>query len=120
MAEKRKYSIKNTLGMFDLIKGVIMIMVMLGHTYGLFDELNKYDSINAQIGALGIHRIIFALLVTIMLKLSMPVLFIISGYGFRKTPFKKCVKNQFDRLMKPYIITALISVVLYFFVQYFK
>ena len=120
MKEKSKYSIKNTLGMFDLIKGVIMILVMLGHTYGLFEEILKYESPKAQVAGLGIPRLAFDLLLTVLLKLSMPVLFIISGYGFRKTPIKKCVKNQFKRVMEPYFITALLSIVVYFFVQYFK
>ena len=48
MNEKRK-QISNTLGMFDLIKGIIMLWVMLLHTYGLFDPINRYNSIEEKI-----------------------------------------------------------------------
>lgn len=108
--EKGQYRIKNTIGMFDLLKGVVLLMVMLAHTYGLYDGI-KADSLLSGylIGFLKIFG-----------ETMMPVLFMLSGYGFRKTTFKKCVKKQAELLLRPYAVTGAASAVLAFFSFYFR
>lgn len=107
-----KFEIKNTLGMFDLLKGIIMIFVMLFHTYGLYDYVNQHMS--------EFNPVILAFLAILALfnESLMPALFIVSGYGFRKTTFKKSIKKQFDSLIIPYIISAVIMLILHFVLVY--
>lgn len=106
---KKVFKIKNTLGMFDLTKGIIMILVLLGHTFGLFDVVNSYETNAELIAGLGIPRLTVNLILAAMLVAAMPVLFFVCGYGFRKTALKKCVKKQFKTLMIPYFVTAVIT-----------
>lgn len=110
----RRSKIKNTIGMFDLLKGVIMLMVMLVHTYGLYDFLNGHGPLY-----------IFLTYVTsgplkMFAEAMMPVLFILGGYGLRKTTLQKCVKKQAGLLLIPYAITGLISVILTLFSFYIR
>ena len=42
--KKSNYVIRNTLGMFDFLKGSVMLIVMLYHIAGLFDFMQGYDS----------------------------------------------------------------------------
>lgn len=96
--DNNKVKIKNTLGMFDMIKGVMMILVLLYHTYGIFDWVDSNSPF-----------MIIVLLLYILGGAAMPTLFVVSGYGFRKMKFKKCLKKQLDILVVPYIITAFIT-----------
>ena len=50
----------------------------------------------------------------------MPVLFIISGYGFRKTGFGKSVHRQCKELLVPFAITGIITTVMHFLFFYYK
>ncbi len=94
----KNIKIKNTLGMFDMTKGVIMILVVLAHTYGLFEGISANSPF-----------MLLALFLMVLGCAAMPILFVVSGYGFRKMQFKKCLKKQFDILIIPYIVTALIT-----------
>ena len=94
----KNIKIKNTLGMFDMTKGIIMILVILAHTYGLFDGVASNSPF-----------MLVALFLMVLGCAAMPILFVVSGYGFRKMPFKKCLKKQFEILIIPYIVTALIT-----------
>ena len=116
--EKSKYAIKNTLGMFDLLKGVMMILMIMAHTYGLFDVLYGYESYEAFIAAQNPVVLFLLLLLMAFGEASMPVLFVISGYGFRKTTFKKSVEKQFKMLVIPYLVTMCVTVVLHFIIYY--
>lgn len=98
--------IKNTLGMFDLYKGVIMVSILLSHCYGIFDNRDVFMTIAV---------VIFSLVGTACL----PALFIMSGYGFRKTTFKKCVRHQFKSIMIPYCITVVLTCIVHL-IAYFE
>ena len=50
----------------------------------------------------------------------MPILFIASGYGFRKTTFKKCVDKQAKMLLYPYAVTGCVAVVFHFVYYYLR
>lgn len=106
MNEKNKFVIKNTLGMFDLIKGITMIMVMFFHTYGLLDIVEQFSasdkhSLVADVTVMSLYILLMTAGCTLM-----PILFIVSGYNFRRTTFSKCVKKQTKSLMVPYIVTG--------------
>lgn len=100
--EKKKYAIKNTLGMYDMLKGIIMIMTMFAHTYGIFQAFTG--------NAIGI---IFIVIFGIFGDASMSSLFMVSGYGFRKTPMKKYIAKQVNALIIPYAITTLVTAILH-------
>jgi fucose 4-O-acetylase-like acetyltransferase len=113
MELKNRYIIKNTLGMFDLIKGITMIMVMFFHTYGLWDILEQYQLEDMQLAGKATLISIYVFLAFIGTAL-MPVLFIASGYNFRKTSLVKCIKKQVKSLLIPYLITGAMVVLVDF------
>ncbi len=118
---KTKYQIKNTLGMFDLLKGLVMITVIMAHTYGFFDFLHPYATYRAFLQDKGVVALVLMMAFELFGDVAMPLLFIVSGYGMRKTKFKKCVKKQYDTLIVPYLITMAVTMVLYllaYFVLY--
>ncbi len=110
--KRSNYEIKNTLGMFDFLKGSIMLIVMLSHTAGLFDFLDAdFYMPKSFLQAILIIGMIF---VYVFGEASMPIMFILSGYGFRKTTFKKCLKRQFKTLIIPYLISMVLVAVINF------
>lgn len=104
--------------MFDMLKGVIMLLILLFHTYGLFDTATEYASIPELIRGLGVPLILLRLVMATIGAALIPTLFIISGYGFRKTSFKKCVSKQFWVLIMPFVITAIITTFFYTILVY--
>lgn len=94
----KKFKIKNSLGMFDLLKGTVMIIMILMHTYGIFDDVYTHPI-----------NLLWAIPMTFLGGASMPALFIVSGYGFRKVSIDKCINKQFHTLIIPYIITMIIT-----------
>ncbi|WP_026519127.1 acyltransferase family protein [Butyrivibrio sp. FCS006] len=99
---KGKYYIKNTLGMFNLYKGFAMIFMIMHHTY-------------EKVPVIGILQMVSP---PFIVSAAMPALFVISGYGFRKTTNKKCVVKQWNTLIIPFIY-VLISVTIVHFLYYF-
>lgn len=104
---KNKYAVKNTLGMFDFLKGFIMIVMLIGHTPGFFDNIDF------------LPKYVFGAILGLLGEAAMPALMIIGGYGFRKTTLKKCLNKQYNTLIIPYIVTSLITVILHFVCYYF-
>lgn len=98
MAEKQAVKnsgyLKNTIGMFDLFKGVGMLLVLFGHTVSLYSI--NLPAVSGQI----------SLLINLFLQVIraglMPAFFLVSGYGFRSRPLRKCVKQQITMILKPY------------------
>ena len=104
---KNKFTVKNTLGMFDAYKGAAMFTMMLSHTYGFFDSLAaKYPDK------------IFLMIMAFFTEAAMPALLIVSGYGFRKTTFKKCLKKQYKTLVIPYLVCICILPVVHLIYYY--
>ena len=94
--------------MFDIFKGVGMLMIVFGHTFSIslfFDDKNYF-------------MVVLQLLLSLIYIGLMPAFFIVSGYGFRKRPVKKCVKQQLSFLLKPYLIVAVSTVLLHFVFHY--
>lgn len=97
----------SSLGMFDLLKGVGMLVIVFAHTA----ELYSFGS-----GALSLTG--FGLF--IYREALMAAFYIASGYGFRKRPIGKCVRQQISGLLKPYAFTALAATALHFAVHYYS
>ena len=119
--ERKKYVVKNTLGMFDLLKGVLMVLMVLAHTYGLFDFIGDYGGFENVLASVNPIILFILLVMMIFAEASMPALFVASGYGFRKTTFKKCVQKQFKMLIIPYLVTMCAANAfhfIYFFLRY--
>lgn len=103
-------NIRNSIGMFDMLKGIGMLVVVLGHTVS--DYIGQIMS--ASIGA----GIIFSLIFSIMGAIVIPMFLIISGYGFRKRPVKKCIRQQIRLMLKPYLCVMAVTTVLFLCVHY--
>ena len=112
---KKKKELKNSLGMFDFIKGIFMILVMLSHTYGLFDFV---DENGEYISKIGIPALLIILIVTAVAQAALPAMFFMSGYGFRKMSMPACIKKQANTLLKPYCISAIIATGIFFLMTY--
>lgn len=89
------------LGMFNLVKGVAVAVILLEHT--LYE--NFAVSLTAA-GAYAVYSLHNALI---------PMFLIVSGYGFRKSKLRKGLQNQIDSLLVPVFIggaaTALLALV---------
>ena len=110
-----KYRIKNTAGMFNLIKGLTLLGVMMGHTYGYGHIISGYESIYQLFKERNLLIALVILFLNFLRLVGMPALFIISGYGFRKSTTKECIKRQWKLLLKPYLIVVIISSIISFF-----
>lgn len=112
-----KYVIKNTAGMFDFIKGVAMFIVIFVHTYALFPKTQGIVEIRGSRiiwgAGVGIAVRLFRALYSIIAHAMMPALFVISGYGFRKSTLKKNAEKQFKAIMIPYIVTMFLTALLH-------
>ena len=72
--QKEKYVIKNTLGMFDLLKGIAMILVVVSHTLGLLPFLDEYHTADELLSNVNIFVLILTLIYMIVGQASMPAL----------------------------------------------
>lgn len=96
--------------MFDLFKGVGMLLVVFGHTASLF----SFESIEVQKGI----GFILQLAVQIFQVGLMPAFFLVSGYGFRKRPLGKCIRQQASLILRPYGYVAVGTVFLHLVFHY--
>jgi hypothetical protein len=108
---------KSSLGMFDLLKGIVMILVVVSHTEGLIEIPSDY-TINDIIANINPFIFILILIYKFLGEAAMPALFIISGYGFRKTTNKKNIVKQIKGLLTPYFISMLIATIIHLFSYY--
>ena len=93
--EGTKRRAANSLGMFDLLKGVGMLTIVFAHTGELY-PMGDASHINPLTFFMFAYR-----------ESLMAAFYIASGYGFRKRSIGKCIDQQFKTLLKPYIYTAL-------------
>ena len=94
MSEKRRVL---TIGAFDLVKGVGMFCIVVGHTISRYQ--NSLLIINILIRILGIGM--------------MPMFFLISGIGYKKTNQKKLVKKLKKELLRPYLYVTIATTLLF-------
>lgn len=93
--------VKITLGTFDLIKGIAIITIIMGHA------LAKYKMRNVQMS------FPLNILGSLIANGTMPMFFILAGYSYKARPVGKMMKKSFKDLMKPYFIVMVLIVVLY-------
>ena len=119
MKEKKK--IQNTIGMFDLLKGVVMVCMVFAHNAPTFPNMfsNNADP-DSAINAIKILSFVFEIpnfpgfllkLVELFAAAMMPALLIVGGYGFRKKPGSKNFKANFKDLITPYIYTMIAATI---------
>lgn len=96
--------IVSRLGMFDLAKGIGMIIVVLSHILGYY---------NLQLTGVTIFYPFWYIGCGLM-----PMFFIISGYGMRKRPIGRCLKQQARYYIYPYIYTGIVTVIVYGVMHY--
>lgn len=88
-----------TLGSFDFLKGISIIMVIFGHTFGQASIINNLY-IKQFINCVG--------------QTSMICLFMIMAFGIRKSPISLSIKREANIYLKIYILVAILTLILYF------
>lgn len=92
---------RNSLGMFDLSRGILMIAVVMAHSITAHVKYwePEYTQQWWYCFLIFFKPVIYGLI---------PMFFIMSGYGFKKKPVRKCIKDRMKYVLKPYIFTAVI------------
>ena len=101
---------QESLGMFDLFKGIGVIGVIIFHSISSFSFSQSVDgaSIYTKLGLF-----VFMVLGSAL----MPAFFIVSGYGFR--PQKaRLIQKKVKSILVPYIVMAAVTVILHFVLHY--
>lgn len=83
----------DSLGYFNLARGIGMLLIVLGHTVALY--ILTLDTAY-PVGGAG----------SILSGGIIAAFFMISGFGFYKRSMKKCLSIQTKLLLKPYCLTA--------------
>ena len=104
--EGTKRRAANSLGMFDLLKGVGMLTIVFAHTGELY-PMGDASHINPLTFCMFAYR-----------ESLMAAFYIASGYGFRKRSIGKCIDQQFKTLLRPYIYTGIATTVFHFIIHY--
>ena len=104
--EGTKRRAANSLGMFDLLKGVGMLTIVFAHTGELY-PMGDASHINPLTFFMFAYR-----------ESLMAAFYIASGYGFRKRSIGKCIQQQLRALLKPYCITAVCTSLLHLLCHY--
>lgn len=87
----------NYIGMFDLTKGILMVEIILMHCISDYVNLVMYN---------GGENVLLRLLLSPLTMLrygSVPMLFMICGYGIRRQRIKNNIKNNIKIFHFPYI-----------------
>lgn len=97
-------------GMFDLLKGIVLIGITLSHIKGNFPGGIPYDGELALL-----KKCLFALPEIFSFgNATLQILFLISGYGFTAIPLKKCIRKQAKQLLRPFLLTGAAVAVVHF------
>ena len=96
----------SSIGMFDMLKGAGMLIIVFAHTAELY-PMQAVSGLSLTAFFPFIYR-----------EALMSAFFIASGYGFRKRSIHKCIHQQLKSLLKPYLYTALFTCVLHFIIHY--
>ena len=102
-------------GMFDLIKGIAMISIVMTHAQNSLGKEAFFTKdalpIMSFFGYIGD--------LTSFGSAAMPMFLLVSGYGFRIAKNNlKCIKKQAKLLLKPFIIVACLTTILHLIVHY--
>lgn len=97
---------KLTIGSFDLLKGIAIILMILSHTMGRYN-LQQYPCFLAILGALFYIG-----------PAAIPSFFVISGMGFREKSPSAMLKKSFSDTMVPYLWVMAFYAVLFPLIRY--
>ncbi len=109
--ERTKPRTVSSIGMFDMLKGAGMLVIVFGHTA----ELNR-SRWTAACPLTAFFPFIYR-------ETLMAAFFIASSYGFRKRSISKCIHQQLKSLLKPFRYTAVfttVSCTLSFIIKHFS
>lgn len=104
--EETKPRTANNIGMFDLLKGIGMLMIVFAHTAEYY-SITSADGLTAGTFVMFTYR-----------ESLMAAFYIASGYGFRKRSIHKCLSQQLSMLLKPYLYTAAATSGLHLIIHY--
>ena len=104
--EGTKRRAANSLGMFDLLKGVGMLTIVFAHTGELY-PMGDASHINPLTFCMFAYR-----------ESLMAAFYIASGYGCRKRSIGMGIDQQVTTLLKPYIYTGIATTVFHFLIHY--
>lgn len=99
MLAEKKYKIR--LDTFDLIKGILIIMIVLGHKVPHY-SVDTSNVLKVLVNIAGVAR--FG---------GNPAFFVISGFGFRAMAPKKCLSKSTSELLKPFLYVMAAYAVLF-------
>lgn len=109
-------ALKSNIGAFDFFKGIAMLFIVCGHSFSQ-DSLAAYYSPDAN-PILMLLLFLFLLTFKVFQFGLMPAFLMLSGMGFRPRPFGKCLKQQMEMILKPYLYVAGATVSLHLVVHY--
>lgn len=92
---KLAYNI-NSLGIFDFNRGILMLLVIIGHSVNMFYKYWEAESV-------ALWLVPFFVVGKALYYGTVPMFFIMSGFGFRAQKMKKCIKGRVRHLIKPYL-----------------
>lgn len=88
------------LGMFNLVRGVAVAVIVLEHTL--------YENFSVQLTAVSAYAMY------LIHNALIPMFLIVSGYGFRKSKLRRGIPNQIDSLLIPVLVGGAATVLLAF------
>lgn len=91
---------RDYIGMFDLTKGFLIIMIVVGHSIIDFFQYWNFNAEQSPVLGIIVRVAVF------VLQMLIPPFFLICGYTFKKRSMKICVKTQLRYFLKPYIYVA--------------
>lgn len=101
MNKNENTSVRNSIGMFDLSRGFLMFAVVMAHSV---TQYFKYWE--PQYAAKWWYPLL--IVIKPVIYGVIPMFFIMSGYGFRKKPVMRCIKERARYLVKPYVFVGVI------------
>lgn len=99
MQQDKSERSSNSLGMFDLSRGILMILIMFGHSvnaYVTYWTPEKYEG--WQIPFLFVFKLVISGVV--------PMFFMMNGYFFRRKADGRFIRERISKIVKPYVITG--------------
>ena len=87
----------SSVGMFDLLKGLSMLSIILGHTAQLVVSAQHHPS---------------AVFLETLGNIFMGAFIMAAGFGIHKRSVKRCLRQLKDMFLLPYVLTALACVLL--------
>lgn len=102
------------IGMFDAFKGIGILLVILGHGISLY----KFNPISNMPTEIVLVILIVSVMVSTLAVGLMPTFFVISGYGFRKRPMGKFLRQHMEMILKPYFYVTIATIVLHLIAHY--